>query len=174
MSRSAEGSDQRAFIEKGIPAVQIFTQAHLDYHKSGDDVSKIDGAGLVKVATVTREALVYLGERPEPMTVKIEGHASAAPAPAQAGGGRRVRFGTVPDFAYEGEGVRLDDVVPDSPAAKAGLQKGDILVRMNGQEVKNLRGYSGILGTLEPGQTIEVVYTRDGTETNVTVQVEAR
>jgi len=173
VSGSAEGSDQLAFIEKGIPAVQIFTQAHLDYHKPGDDVSKIDAAGLVKVATVVREALVYLAERPEPMTVKIEGHASTAPAGA-TNSGRRVRFGTVPDFAYEGEGVRIDDVVPDSPAAKAGLQKGDVIVRMHGQDVKDLRGYSQILGTLEPGQTVDVVYTRDGSETTVTVQVDAR
>ncbi len=174
VSAAAEGSDQQAFIEKGIPAVQIFSQAHLDYHQPSDTVAGIDAAGLVKVATAVREALVYLAERPEPLTVTIEGQSGAAPSAPSAGGGRRVRFGTVPDFAFEGDGVRLDGIVPASPAANAGLGEGDVIVRMNGQEVTDLRGYAEILRQLEPGQTVEVVYLRDGEKRTVTVIVEAR
>ena len=175
VSGNAEGSDQQSFIEKGIPAVQIFTQAHLDYHKPGDVAAKIDAAGLVKVATVVREALVYLNERPEPLTVRIAGQPNTPPPSAGLpAGGRKVRFGTVPDMTWEGEGMKLDGVVPDSPAAKAGLVKGDIIIGMNGEPVKSLREYAAILGRLEPGQKVEVVYTRDGKETKVAVTVEAK
>ena len=50
-----ESSDQRSFLEKGVPAVQVFTDPHADYHRPGDTADKIDGAGLVKVATYVKE-----------------------------------------------------------------------------------------------------------------------
>ena len=55
-----EASDQQSFIEQGIPAVQIFTGAHGDYHRPSDTLDKVDVAGLVKVATFVKEAIVYL------------------------------------------------------------------------------------------------------------------
>ena len=58
-----ESSDQKSFIDKGVPAVQIFTDPHADYHRPGDTADKIDGPGLVKVATFVKEGIVYLGER---------------------------------------------------------------------------------------------------------------
>lgn len=67
------GSDQESFIFAGVPAVHIFTGAHADYHRPTDTPDKIDYPGLVKVATVAKEALSYLIERDEPMTVRIEG-----------------------------------------------------------------------------------------------------
>ncbi len=70
--QSAEASDQMSFIEQAIPGVQIFTQAHLDYHRATDTAEKIDPAGLVKVATLVKEAVAYLAEREEPLTVTIE------------------------------------------------------------------------------------------------------
>ena len=70
--------------------------------------------------------------------------------------------------------MKLGGVVPDSPAAKAALGNGDMIARMNGQPVKTRRDCAEILGKLEPGQRVEVVYTRDGDETKVFVAVEAR
>ena len=114
---SAEASDQMSFIEKGIPGIQIFTSAHSDYHRPSDTADKIDAAGLVKVATLAKEAVVYMGAREEPLTVTIErASGQDQPAARPAGGpssGRRVRLGTVPDFAFPGPGVKVDQVRPD-------------------------------------------------------------
>jgi hypothetical protein len=84
---SAEGSDQWSLIEKAVPAVQITTGPHTDYHRPGDTIEKVDVAGLVKVATFVKEAVAYLAERPEPLTVTIAGAepAAAPAAPAQGG-----------------------------------------------------------------------------------------
>lgn len=71
-------------------------------------------------------------------------------------------FGAVPDFTFDGKGVRLDGVVPGSAAEKAGLAKGDIITALDGATVDSLRGFSDILRTLEPGQAVTVGYTRDG------------
>jgi hypothetical protein len=173
---SAEASDQMSFIAAGIPAVQIFTGAHLDYHRATDTADKIDAAGLVKVATLVKEAVAYLGEREEPLTVTIEGQGSeaAAEAPAAAPSGRRVRFGTVPDFAFQGPGARIDSVVPGSPAEAAGLLPGDVLVRIGDLEIGNLREFSAALRSLEAGQTVEATVLREGAEVTVPVTVEAR
>jgi hypothetical protein len=174
---SAEASDQMSFIEAGIPGVQIFTSAHADYHRPGDTADKVDTAGLVKVATFVKEGVIYMAGREEPLTVTItavdkeKGTATAGKGPAT---GRRVRFGTIPDFAFQGPGVRIESVAPESPAAKAGLQAGDVLVRIEGQELADLRGYSDVLKTLEPGQTVTAAVLRAGEELEVSVTVEAR
>jgi hypothetical protein len=181
---SIESSDQMSFIEKGVPAVQIFTAAHADYHRTTDTPDRIDVAGLAKVATFVKEGIVYLAERPEPLTITIRqasGAApAAAPAPAQpAAGGqpgtaRRVSFGTVPDFAFEGPGVKVSGLVPDSPAAKAGIKEGDTLLKIDGKPVANLQGFSDVLRTLAPGQTVQVVISRDGKDQTVAVTLAAR
>jgi hypothetical protein len=173
---SMEGSDQMSFIEQGIPGVQIFTGPHVDYHRPTDTADLVDGAGLVKVATFVKEALVYMGEREEPLTVTIAGRDEEQPAAASAGttGGRRVRFGSVPDFAFQGPGVKLSGVTPGSPAEKAGLQEGDVLTHLDGEEIKDLRAFSTALRALEVGSTIVATVVRDGETLEVSVTVEAR
>ncbi len=170
---SAEGSDQWSFIEKGVPGVQIFTQAHEDLHRPGDTADKVDGAGLVKIATLVKEAVVYLGEREDPFTVTIASRESTPPpaAPAQ---GRRVRFGSVPDFAYQGPGVKLSGVSAGSPAETAGLQAGDVLLRLGDVEIADLRAFSNVLKTLTAGQTVSATVRRGEEEMVVEVTLEAR
>ncbi|MFH0946031.1 MAG: PDZ domain-containing protein, partial [Planctomycetota bacterium] len=171
---SYEGSDQRSFIEKGIPAVQIFTQAHEDYHRSTDTIDKLDLPGLVRVATFVKEAVVYLGEREEPLTITISGNARPDRPAGKAEGGRRVQFGSVPDFAHPGPGVLIESVVKDSPAAKAGIEPGDLLVQIDGTEIADLRAFSELLGTLQPGQTVKATVVRKEKRVVIEVTVQAR
>jgi len=183
---SLESSDQMSFIEKGVPAVQIFTAAHADYHRTTDTLDKIDLAGLAKVASFVKEGIVYLAERPEPLTNTIKQaagaptDAAAAPASGQPAAGtqpgtaRRVSFGTVPDFAFEGPGVKVSGTVPDSPAAKAGIREGDTLLSIAGKPLANLQGFSDVLRTLSAGQTVQVVISRDGKPQTVSVTLAER
>jgi hypothetical protein len=183
-----ESSDQRSFIDKGVPAVQIFTDPHPDYHRPGDTADKIDGPGLVKVATFVKEGIVYLGEREQPLTntiASMKGAGGATPAgapagapaaggPPGAGQGRRVSFGTMPDFAFAGPGVKVAGVTPGSPAEKAGVTEGDVLLRVDDKDVANLQAFSGILRGLTPGQTVKVVLSRAGQELTLDVTVVER
>ncbi|MCB9853074.1 MAG: M20/M25/M40 family metallo-hydrolase [Phycisphaerales bacterium] len=172
---ATEGSDQESFIAAGIPAVQIFTGAHADYHRPGDTVDKIDGPGLVKVATFVKEAVTYLLAREAPMTNRIESaQKQSAPTAHPNASPRRVSFGTVPDFAFQGTGVRVESTVPDSPAARAGVLPGDVLIRLDGRDIANLRAFSDFLKTLAPDQAVDATLLRDGVEVKIRVVVKER
>jgi len=154
------GSDQKSFIEIGVPAVQLFTGANADYHRPGDTADKIDGAGLVKVAAVTRELVAYLAERAEPLTAKLA--SGASPTAAPAAGERRVSLGSIPDYAFSGPGVRITGTTPGSPAEKAGLQQGDVIVKLGEAATNSMRDFSEALKALAPGAKVTVTYQRDG------------
>jgi hypothetical protein len=159
---ASESSDQRVFIDAGIPGVQLFTGATLDYHRPSDSADKVDGAGLVRVATVAAEAIAYLASTEKRLTAVAPAPGSTqAPGP-ERGPARRVSLGTIPDFAFQGPGLRIDGVVPQSPAEKAGLQAGDVLTHLGGEPIVNLGSYNTLLKRHQPGDTVEIRWLRDG------------
>jgi len=155
-------SDQVAFHEVAVPAVQLFSGAHVDYHRPSDVLEKLDPAGLVKVATVAKEVLVYLGSRldPMPFTGQPAGHPGLEPKDKPAGE-RRASTGTMPDFAYTGSGVRVSAITEGGPASKAGLLVGDVIVAMNDIPVKSLKAYSDELKKYAPGDKVRLEVIRD-------------
>ena len=169
-----QGSDQVSFRDAGVPAIQLFSGANEDYHRPSDDVEKIDAAGLAKVALFLRETVAYLGERPESFHAVGAPGKAASPAAPGPEGGRKVLFGSVPDFEWKGPGVRVSSVVADSPAAKGGLVAGDVLVSIAGEAIESLRGYSEILKKHAPGDVVHVVWKRAEKEMAADVTLAAR
>ena len=171
--KQLDSSDQLAFIEKGIPGVQLFTGATADYHRPTDTWDKIDPKGLVKVATVTKEVLEYLADREEPL--EYTGTAQhAAPVRAKPKKARRVATGSIPDFAYTGEGVKIGSVIPGSTGEKAGLQKGDLIIALNGKKVNDLKGYSNLLKQYQPGDKVVLTIQRKGHEKKISLKLGER
>ncbi|MBK7251531.1 MAG: PDZ domain-containing protein [Gammaproteobacteria bacterium] len=119
---------------------------------------------MVKVATVTKEAVDYLLGRDAPLTATLapggtaedgsgpQGNARERTAPGE----RRAFLGTVPDFAFTGPGVRVASVVPGSPAETAGIVAGDVLVAMDGQPIPTLQTYADRLRARAPGAIVSV------------------
>ena len=167
-------SDQKSFLDAQVPAVQFFSGVHLDYHRPGDTADKIDAAGMVKVAAIVREAVEYLAGREQPMTAQFAGKQSAQQTRPRGGSGRRVSFGSVPDFAFSGPGVRITGTTPGSAAEKAGLKKGDVIISLAGKDVKTLRDLSTVLRALNPGDEIDVRWLREGRELQAKTTVSAR
>jgi len=170
---ASESSDQRAFIEAGVPGVQLFAGAGFDYHRPSDTPDKVDGPGMVRVATVATEAINYLASTDKRPTA-VAATPLTGTGPVAGGQTRRVSVGAVPDFAFPGPGLKLDGAVPGSPAEKAGMQAGDILTHLDGKAVSNLGGFNEILKTLEPGQKVELRWTRAGAAQQATVELVAR
>ena len=184
VQETLESSDHVTFVEAGIPAVQLFTGPHADYHRPSDTAEKVDVPGLAKVAAIAKELVSWLAGREQPLAVSISRTdrpardagvapgapgASGAPAP-----GRRVSFGTMPDFAFEGPGVRIEAVVPGSPAEKAGVAAGDVLLRLDGRPVSGLRDYAERLRAMAPGQAVRATFARDGKEIDLVVTLAER
>jgi hypothetical protein len=164
--------DEKSFIDAGIPSVHFFSGARDNYHRPADTADRIDTAGLVKTAAVLKEVVEYLAARPEPLTSTLTAvKDSTAQQKKHQRTTRRVLLGTVPDFAYTGQGVRLDGVTPDAPAVKVGLQEGDIITRIGDTVIEDLQAYSGILKSLQAGDEITIVFMRDNVEHSVTTKV---
>ena len=173
ITQDLDASDQVAFLEKGIPAVQLFSGPNEDYHRPSDTYDKIDGKGLVKVATVAKEVLAYLADREEPFTYT----GTAASAARKKTGPKKVRkaaTGSIPDFGYKGEGVRISSVIEGSPGEKAGLQKEDVIIVFGGEKVKNLLEYSNALKKYQPGDVVEMTVLRDGKEKEISITLGER
>jgi hypothetical protein len=168
------GSDQKSFLEAGVPAVQVFSGAHEDYHRPTDLPADIDAGGMVKVAAFVREALVYLSEREEPLTSTLSGSAEPTVVAPPTSSGRRVSLGTLPEFSFPGPGVKIADVRPDTPAQAAGLLPGDLILSIDGEDVADVRGYAGILGRHDPGDTIRIRVSREGDQLEVEATLVAR
>lgn len=161
IKQNLDASDQVAFIEKGIPAVQLFTGATEHYHRPSDIYSTIDEKGLVKVATLTKGVLEYLADREDPMHfVSPEGNTTTEQSMGEQKKGRKASTGSVPDFAYEGEGVRIGSVVSGSAGEKAGLKAGDIITAIEGKSVNGLKQYSDYLKEYHPGDKITLKIKR--------------
>ena len=157
-------SDHTSFVLKGIPAVHLFTGAHVDYHKPGDTADKINYEGLKQVADLVESLTRKLGDAPERMTFVKPPPAAQLP---RAGKGGTPYFGVMPDYGYDGKGVRLQGVAPGSPAEKAGLKENDVLLSLNGKDFDDVKGYSAIFFGLKPGDEVTLGYERDGKKASV-------
>lgn len=151
-------SDQKSFEEAGIPAIQLFSGPHEDYHRMTDTMDKIDIEGMIKIGQFTKELIQRL-ERLQGLSFTGDVKKSFAPSQKQE---RRVSIGTIPDFTYKGTGYRIGGVIKGSPAEEAGLREGDIIIEIDSKPVKGLKEFSDYLKTLKPGQRIILRINREG------------
>ncbi|HXM34826.1 MAG TPA: PDZ domain-containing protein, partial [Pyrinomonadaceae bacterium] len=148
-------SDHSSFYGKKIPVLFFFTGSHEDYHKPSDTADKINYDGQVRiVALVARmvQAVDQNDKRPTYAVAKSDSTGRAS--------GFRVYLGTIPNYAETNDGVLLDGVRDDSPAAKAGLKAGDKIVKLAGRDVRNVYDYTYALGEMKAGQEYEIEIMR--------------
>ena len=174
VAQEINASDHTAFVEAGIPAVQLFASTAGDYHRPSDTADKIDYAGLGKVAAILKEAVDYLAARPEPLNFLGSAIAARSPSPPAPSTTRRVATGIVPDMTDQGEGVRVGSVAPGSGAENAGLKPGDRLLALGGVKTSNLRALADALRDLRPGQTVDVEFARDAAVLSSTLRLGER
>lgn len=164
-------SDQTSFYAKGIPVLHFFTNVHADYHRPSDDWEKIDAPGMTKVAAVVERVARDVAARPGAMTVRR----AAAPVQAvSASPGYGAYLGSIPDFTPVPDGVKLSGVRADSPAEKAGIRAGDIIVKLGGMDVHDLQGMTDALRAHKPGDVVQIDILRDGQRSTVTATLGTR
>lgn len=72
----------------------------------------------------------------------------------------------------KGVGVVVGEVFANSPAAKAGIQAGDVVLKINGSPVKDGRSLQGIVAGLSLNKAVDVIVQRDGQNQTLPVTVE--
>ena len=162
-------SDHQSFYVRDVPVLFFFTGTHDDYHTPTDTADKINSEGQRQVVEFVREAAVAVADEPERIAftkVKTESRPT--------GRGFRVYLGTVPNYSDQNDGMKLDGVRPASPAERAGLQAGDILVMIGKTPIRNVYDYTYALGEMRSGVEVEVVIRRDGRQMNLKITPEKR
>jgi hypothetical protein len=157
-------SDHTVFYAAGVPVLFFFTGAHADYHRPTDTWEKIDAGGLAAVAGLAARVIDAVAAEPaRPVYVKTVAPASGGSR--ASGGGYGPFFGVLPDFGEgPGTGVKITGVRPGSPAEKAGLQSGDVLVELGGVRLRTLQDMAFALRARRPGDQVDVRFVRDGRE----------
>ena len=87
-------------------------------------------------------------------------------------GGSWPYFGSRPDYAYEKPGVRMAGITADSPAERAGVKPGDVILRFGKAKVATVADFANALGRHEAGDKVELLVTRDGKEITLTVTLD--
>jgi len=147
-------SDHASFYLEEIPVLHLFTGQHTDYHKPGDDSHLINYEGLYDVASLVVDVIEALdGQSALAFTKTQDEDQSRRTA-------FKVSLGVMPDYVSEGEGVRIDAVLDGRPAAKAGLQKGDVVIRLGDVVVTDINAYMEALAQFEKGDVTTVVVKR--------------
>jgi len=157
-------SDHTSFYNSGIPALHYFTGTHSDYHKPSDDWELVNLKGTLKIIKHIYSLIGLLDNQSKlPFTKTKETHSgNASPF--------KVTLGIMPDYLFEGKGVKIDGTTPGKPAANAGIEKGDVLIKLGNIDIIDMETYMQSLGKFEKGQKVNAVYLRNGKqlETEVT------
>jgi hypothetical protein len=154
-------SDHTSFYAKNLPVLHFFTNVHDDYHKATDDADKVNAIGMARVAALAERVTREIADRAQPLTFV---RATATAPTMSTREATSAYLGSIPDMgASEVAGVKLTGVRADSPADRAGIKAGDIIVEFDGTPVKDLYAYTDALYAHKPGDTIDVVVLR-GTE----------
>jgi hypothetical protein len=165
-------SDHASFTSKEIPVLFFFTGLHSDYHKPSDDWDLINYEGEKLVTDYVVRVIKSLDTLSEkPIYTKVEMTASQREGAQR---GFRVSFGIMPDFGEDAQGMKISGTRANSPAEKAGLKSGDIIIKFGGKDIKNIYDLTYLLGEHKPGDEVEVIVLRGQDEITMKAKLEAR
>nr|MEE4268982.1 M28 family peptidase [Candidatus Krumholzibacteria bacterium] len=161
------GSDHMVFNTREVPVLFVFGGPYRQYNTPADTWETLNYSGLEAVADYGFRLAVQAVTRPENSTWIMV----AQPELRDDDGpqNRSSWLGTLPDFTEEMAGYKLAGVFDGSPAAEAGLLKGDVLITLAGHEVTDLPTFTRALRANNPGDLVEITLLRDGSPLNFTV-----
>ncbi|MEM7658701.1 MAG: M20/M25/M40 family metallo-hydrolase [Bacteroidota bacterium] len=151
-------SDHTSFYVKDIPVLHFFSGQHTDYHKPIDDSELINYEGMYEIGTYIVRLIEALDDDGELEFTKTKDESQ----------GTRTRFkvtlGVMPDYVSDGNGMRIDAVLDDRPAKKAGLEDGDVIIKIGDLDINDIQDYMKALGQYEVGDKTTVVVKRGDKE----------
>ena len=150
-------SDHTSFYLNDIPVLHFFTGQHEDYHKPTDDADKLNYKGMESISNYIFEVISDLDKAGKLQFRKTKNESDDVPS-------FKVTLGVIPDYMFDGKGMRIDGVSEDRPAQKAGLLKGDIVIKLGDSTVTDIYAYMRALSSFKEGDSTKVVVDRNGKE----------
>lgn len=147
-------SDHTSFYLKDIPVLHFFSGQHADYHMPTDDEDKINYAGMQDIFNYTLQLIAQLNNKGKLTFTKTKDE-NNDDAPKFS-----VTLGVMPDYTFEGEGMRIDAVTDGKPASKAGLKAGDVVIQLGDIQVKDMMSYMKGLSAFKKGDATKVKVKR--------------
>ncbi len=152
-------SDHTSFYNVGIPALHFFTGNHYDYHKPSDDADLINLEGELSVIKYIFTMIGRLDTiKKITFSKTAEEHGSGSVRSF------KVTLGIMPDYLFDGKGVKADGVTDGKPASIAGIKRGDIIVKLGSDETNDMQMYLKALNKHNKGDKTKITILRDGKE----------
>lgn len=155
-------SDHTSFYLQDIPVLHFFTGQHEDYHKPTDDANKLNYEGMQMIVGYITSVISELDDDSKLTFIKTKNESEEVPR-------FKVALGVIPDYLFDGKGMRIDGISEDRPAQKAGLIKGDIVIQMGDSTVVDMMSYMRALSTFEEGNSTKVIVDRKGEKLEVNI-----
>jgi Zn-dependent M28 family amino/carboxypeptidase len=156
-------SDHTSFYLIDIPVLHFFTGQHEDYHKPSDDSEKLNYEGMALISDYIFDIISDLDDNGELAFRKTKNESEETPR-------FKVGLGVVPDYLYDGKGMRIDGTREDTPAFKAGLQKGDIVVKLGDSTITDMMSYMRALSVFNNGDEAAISVKRGEETIDTTVK----
>jgi len=150
-------SDHTSFYLIDIPVLHFFTGQHEDYHKPGDDSDKLNYDGMNLISDYIYTIISDLDDNGELAFRKTKNESEETPR-------FKVGLGVVPDYLYDGKGMRIDGTREDTPAFNAGIQKGDVVLKLGDSTITDMMSYMRALSVFDNGDEADITIKR-GEET---------
>lgn len=148
-------SDHTSFYLADIPVLHFFTGQHEDYHKPTDDAEKLNYEGMNAISNYIFDIITDLDNEGRLAFRKTKNESEEAPD-------FKVTLGVIPDYLYDDKGMRIDGISEERPAQRAGMIKGDVVIKVGEYEVTDMMSYMKSLSKFEKGQKIIVIVERNG------------
>ncbi len=156
-------SDHTSFYNVDIPVLHFFTGQHEDYHKPSDDTELLNFNGMQTISNYIFEIITDLDNNGKLPFRKTKNESDDVPR-------FKVGLGVIPDYLFDGKGMRIDGISEEKPAQKAGLQKGDIVIKLGDSTVTDMMSYMKVLATFKEGDKTNVTVDRKGKLIDATIQ----
>ena len=156
-------SDHTSFYLIDIPVLHFFTGQHEDYHKPSDDSEKLNYDGMNLISDYIYSIINDLDDNGELAFRKTKNESEESPR-------FKVGLGVVPDYLYDGKGMRIDGTREETPAFTAGLQKGDVVLKLGDSLITDMMSYMRALSVFDNGDEADITVKRGDKMINTKVK----
>jgi predicted metalloprotease with PDZ domain len=155
---------QSPFFQQKIPALFLHTGYQNDYQSRLNGATNINLTGTVSLLNYLQRIIKNVGQEGK-LQFQMIPLFSELPQPLFS-----VTMGIQPDHEYKGVGIQIKNVYPNQSAEVAGIQSGDVLLKLGSLPVSTMQTYRDALLEYKPGDLVQVLIRRNQREQSLFVR----